>query len=451
MFDDCNGKTSLHDGAALADWNAMLRGFLAHGSATPTHLNRLLTKSPDFAMGLAVKGLFCMLLGRREMVVTAVECLAAAKEGRADHHRERAFIQSLEQWLAGKPSHAIATFEAILRVNPADTLAMKLSQAVRFVMGDADGMRRSVERVIGAHGRDHPFRGFALGCHAFTLEETGDYGAAERVGLEGLQCATDDAWGLHAVAHVYDMTCQPDQGIAVIEDHSGTWLDCNNFRYHVWWHKALLHLDKGDVDQVIDLYDTRIRADKTDDYRDIANAASLLMRLSLEGISVGTRWEELADLAERRIEDACLAFADLHYMLALVGGKRETAIATLLSRISAGAASDTQGEFEHILARPGLDCATGLASFAEGDFAASFAALSAARPAMQTLGGSHAQRDVFERLTIDAGIRAGQLVQSEGILQQRAKLRNGHEDRFAALRHETIAAAQNAGYVVAAQ
>ncbi|MGB5869785.1 MAG: tetratricopeptide repeat protein [Albidovulum sp.] len=451
MIDDCHGETSLQDGAALADWNAMLRGFLAHGASTPTHLGALLTKAPDFAMALALKGLFCMLLGRREMVATAVECLAAARQGRADHPRERAIILSLEQWLAGKPSQSIATFEAILRANPADTLAMKLSQAVRFVMGDAAGMRRSVERVLGAHGADHAFRGFALGCHAFTLEETGDYAGAERAGLEGLQYATDDAWGLHAVAHVYDMTGQPDQGIAVIESHSGTWLDCNNFRYHVWWHKALLHLDRGDVDQVIDLYDTRIRADKTDDYRDIANAASLLMRLSLEGVAVGARWEELADLAERRIEDSCLAFADLHYMLALIGGERQAALAKLLERIGSGAASTPAGEFEHILAHPGLGCATGLAAFAEGDFAASFAALSAARPAMQAIGGSHAQRDVFERLTIDAGIRAGRLAQTDSILRQRTKLRNGHEDRFAALRRESIAAAQNGGYVVAAQ
>ena len=56
-------------------------------------------------------------------------------------------------------------------------------------------MRRSVERVLGAHGSDHAMRGYILGCHAFTLEETGEYAAAERTGLQGLQYATDDAWG----------------------------------------------------------------------------------------------------------------------------------------------------------------------------------------------------------------------------------------------------------------
>ena len=131
--------------------------------------------------------------------------------------------------------------EEVLTENPADTFSAKISHAIRFILGDRMGMRTSIERILPAH-QDHALRGFVLGCHAFTLEETGEYQAAERAGLEGLQHAPDDAWGLHAVAHVYDMTARPDAGIKVIESNTGAWEHCNNFRYHVWWHKALLHL-----------------------------------------------------------------------------------------------------------------------------------------------------------------------------------------------------------------
>ncbi|NRB36802.1 MAG: archaeosortase/exosortase family protein, partial [Rhodobacteraceae bacterium] len=79
------------------------------------------------------------------------------------------------------------------------------------------------------------------------------------------------------------------------------------------WHKALLLLDQGDNDAVLALYDEQVRSEKTDDYRDFSNASSLLMRLELEGVSVGDRWEELAALAETRTDDGCLIFADLHY------------------------------------------------------------------------------------------------------------------------------------------
>lgn len=451
MKDVCFGDTSLQDAASLDAWNATIRGFLGHSAVTPTHLGAVLAANPDFAMAQALRGLFCMLLGRREMVATATEALALAKKGNAAHPREQAMIAALQCWLNGHPSQAIALLEGILLANPADTMAMKLSQAIRFVLGDAKGMRRSVERVLRAHGTDHPLRGFAHGCHAFTLEETGDYAGAEAAGLLGLEAAPDDAWGLHAVTHVYDMTAQSQRGVDLIVARDGSWLHCNNFRYHVWWHKALLHLDMGQIDAVFDIYDTKMRVDKTDDYRDIANASSLLMRLQLEGICVGTRWEELADLSEARIDDGCLAFADLHYMLSLMGGERDLAIQKLLARLGQTAKSAPEAEFDQILAHPGLVCANGLASFAEGNFEASFVALSAARPVMQSVGGSHAQRDVFERLTIDAGIRAGQADKAEALLLQRISLRAGAEDHFTSLRRGAIAALRQNSFVHAAQ
>ena len=451
MIDVCFGDTSLQDAASLNDWNATIRAFLGHSATTPTHLGAVLAANPDFAMAQALRGLFCMLLGRREMVATATEAFAIAKKGRAIHPREQAMIAALQSWLNGHPTQAIAVLEGILLANPADTMAMKLSQAIRFVMGDAKGMRRSVERVLPAHGADHPLRGFAHGCHAFTLEETGDYAGAEAAGLHGLDAAPDDAWGLHAVTHVYDMTAQSQRGIDLITARDGSWLHCNNFRYHVWWHKALLHLDMGQIDAVLEIYDNKMRVDKTDDYRDIANASSLLMRLQLEGICVGTRWDELADLSEARIDDGCLAFADLHYMLALIGGERDLAIQKLLSRLGQTAKSAPEAEFDKILAHPGLACANGLAAFAEGNFEASFIALSAARPVMQSIGGSHAQRDVFERLTIDAGIRAGQADKAEALLLQRISLRAGAEDHFTSLRRGAIAALRQTSFVHAAQ
>ena len=63
---------------------------------------------------------------------------------------------------------------------------------------------------------------------------------------------------------------------------------------------------------------------------------------------------------------------------------------------------------------------------------------------MQLAGGSHAQRDVFERLTIDAGLRAGQLDAAEQLLNERQACRAGREDGYAAARRALIAAGRNA-------
>ncbi|MBY4892994.1 tetratricopeptide repeat protein [Rhodobacteraceae bacterium N5(2021)] len=443
MQTDCFGQPStIATAAGVEAWNATQMAFLAHGAKTPDHLGATLYADPEFALGHAVKGIFLLLLGRGELVQTAREACASAKasdQNRPITVRERAFVSALEIWLGGQPSKAVALLDKVLETAPDDTLAMKIAHAIRFVLGDAQGMRRSIEAVMPAYGQDHPGRGYLMGCHAFALEETGEYGRAAAAGSAALAIRPDDAWGLHAVAHVYDMTAAPEKGLRWLSGREAAWAHCNNFRYHVWWHKALMHLDMGQTDVVLDLYDTLIRADKTDDYRDISNATSLLMRLELEGIDVGDRWDELAETSAARTDDGQLIFADLHYLLALVGGRREDATATLVARIAADGARGST-EMEMRMASPGTAAAQGLEAFGEGDYATAFAGLRRARRHMQLAGGSHAQRDVFERLTIDAGIRSGAMKDALGLLEERTTRRAGRDDRFAATRREMIAA-----------
>ena len=443
MHDICDSPVSLSCQSQLDDWNGVVHGVLSHGTKPGIHLGALLDTNPDFAMGHAARGLFMIMTGRKEMLTIAVASAKISKQTLKDHGgnaREQGWVTALDQWLNDHPTGAIETMEKILRENPRDTISAKLSHAIRFILGDGNGMRRSVERVLGAHGSDHAMRGYILGCHAFTLEETGEYAAAERTGLQGLQYATDDAWGLHAVAHVYDMTANPDAGIKLIEDNVAAWGHCNNFTYHVWWHKALLHLDRGELDVALALYDTKIRQDKTDDYRDIANATSLLMRLELEGMDVANRWAELADFSENRTEDSCLVFADLHYMLALAGANRPDAKAEMTARFARDAVHS--GDMATRIKNPGLAAMAGLNAFSEGRYNDAFVNLAAARPSMQTIGGSHAQRDVFERMTIDAGLRAGRVDQVETFLSERLAQRAGHEDRFTATRFASLADAR---------
>ena len=437
--DICFCPVTLSSSSALEDWNGVIMGLLSHGRQTPVHLGRVMEAAPDFAMGHAARGLFCLMTGRAEMLTTARDAHATAQAMAAQTpvtSREAEWIAALGLWLDGKPTAAIATIEEVLTALPHDTLSMKLSHGIHFMLGDRVGMRASVERVLDAHGDHHGCHGYLLGCHAFALEETGDYALAERTGRAGLEQAGDDAWGLHAVAHVYDMTARLDAGIALIENNTAAWEGSNNFRYHVWWHKALLHLERGETDRALGLYDAQIRADKTDDYRDIANATSLLMRLELEGMDVGPRWDELADFSEARVEDGCLVFADLHYLLALTGADRGNAAAQMAVRFARDATGT--GEMAAQVDAPGTAALAGLNAFAEGRYDTAFLNLAAARPLMPTIGGSHAQRDVFERMTIDAGLRAGRYDATSAILRDRLKQRGGHMDRFAATRFETL-------------
>ena len=424
----------------MVAWNDTQLGFLAHAAATPDHLGKTIASDAGFALPIICKGLFSLLLARKELNAVAVDAETQARklvEARPITRRETAFLEALSDWNKGLPKSSGDQLDRLVAENPYDALAMKLVQAIRFVLGDASGMRSSIEAVIPRLSPDQRVYGYALGCHAFTLEESGDYAQAERVGREGVLHSPDDAWGLHAVAHVYDMTNDTAAGLQWLTKRTQAWAHCNNFRYHVWWHMALMHLDRGEVDTVFDLYDQKIRHDKTDDYRDISNAASLLSRLELDGYKVGDRWEELAQLSQGRTEDGCLVFADLHYVLSLIGGDRKQAVTSLLTRMRKDAATEAS-EMDRIMKHPGLSAAEGLEAFGEGNFTQAFQHLAGVRDAMQTIGGSHAQRDVFERLTIEAALRGGYFDATEQYLVDRTHRRAGKMDRFASMRMDEL-------------
>jgi hypothetical protein len=232
------------------------------------------------------------------------------------------------------------------------------------------------------------------------------------------------------------MTARASEGLTWLEGREASWAHCNNFRFHVWWHRALMYLDLGQYDAAMHLYDAEIRAERTDDYRDISNAASLLSRLEIEGVDVGDRWDELADLAENRATDGCLAFADLHYLLSLIGGEREAAAATLVARMAA--ARPTDGEAKRIIAHPGLKMAQGLQAFAAGAYSRAWLHLQHAQADLCQIGGSHAQRDVFARITIEAALRGGYADAAEAMLQARIKQRAGRVDGYTQRRLELV-------------
>jgi hypothetical protein len=199
------------------------------------------------------------------------------------------------------------------------------------------------------------------------------------------------------------MTGRAEEGLAWLSDQS-QWAHCNNFAYHMHWHVGLFQLELGRVNDALKLYDSAIRNQKTDDYRDIANASSLLRRIELEGLSVGNRWDELADIAERRIDDRQLAFADLHYLIALLGAGRFSSAESLVRGMLE---SGDMGHNGQLSAEIGAPLAAGLVAFQAGRMAEAVAFLAPLQPKIQLVGGSHAQRDVFQQIYLEALVRSG--------------------------------------------
>jgi len=437
-------EITLSNKSAVDIWNKTIKGFLSHAGYTGTTLGETLELDNTFAIAHACKGLFCLILGRRELDATAIQSLASAKASDTQNpvtERERHYITALEAWLNGKPRTSIAEMEKVLKKWPADALAMKLSHGIRFMLGDLLGMRTSIENIIHVYG-GHPAEGYVHGCYAFTLEEAGEYEKAERRGRKALRLAPDDAWGLHAISHVFDMTGRPQAGLEFISDKQQAWEHCNNFSYHMWWHIALMHLELGNYDKVLELYDEDIRQDKTDDYRDISNATSVLLRLEFEGVDVGNRWQELSELCGTRTEDNCVAFADLHYMMALIRGDDQTATTNLLSSMQSCGEVRHHCEMTAAITHPALTAAQGLEAFRDHDFKTAYKCLAKSRPFLQDIGGSHAQRDIFERLAIECALQGGLLNEAKTLLTERDSHR-GHQDGYSMRRWDALEKTSN--------
>ena len=217
-------------------------------------------------------------------------------------------------------------------------------------------MRERVARVLPSWSPNDPGYGFVLGCHAYALEESGDYRQAEETGRRAVELDRGDIWAAHAVAHVAEMEGRLEDGIAWIADLADEWHECSNFALHLKWHEGLYHLELEQHDRVLALYDREVRAESTDEYLDMANAVSLLWRLEQADVSVGARWTELAARAASHVDDHALVFVDLHYLMALAAAGNGAVVEDFLASCERFAASG-QGTEAEVMADVGLPLA----------------------------------------------------------------------------------------------
>src|SRR5579864_4024078 len=194
---------------------ATIAAYCAFRKDTGDRLKETLASDPQLVMGHILRGYFMLLLVKRELVARArqaAEAADAAIKAVGATPRETLHRRALDAWIARDQTRAIEIFEAILVDHPRDILALKLAQFLLFYAGDGRRMRNTVARAIASWHEALPCYGFALGCHAFGLEECGDYEAAERAGRRAVELIPEDIWGALAVAHVFEMRERTAEG-----------------------------------------------------------------------------------------------------------------------------------------------------------------------------------------------------------------------------------------------
>jgi tetratricopeptide (TPR) repeat protein len=428
-------------GEAAAAYDSALRDYLEYRAGAAKSLKATLAADPGFVMGHCLKGYFLLLFGSHAFDSKIEQALAFC-EPRVGQvtPREAAHITALGAWFTGDMRKAGRIWDEILIDHPLDLLALRLQHFNLFYMGNSAALRDAVARVLPAWDGTTPGCGFVHGMYAFGLEESGDYAKAEAQGCQAVEANPDDLWAIHAVAHVLEMQGRRAEGLQWLSQPLELWDDRNAFKEHLWWHRALYHLEHGDHKAVLALYDDAVRRDKDSDfYLNIVNCASLLWRLRFQGVEVGNRWEELADKCEQRVDDHVLIFSDVHFAMALAGGQRFDALER--QRASLEAFADKPNDFAAETVAPvALPLCRAVEAFARQDYARAVDLLLPIRHDTACLGGSHAQRDVFAQLLIEAAIGAGNFKLARALLAERAALKPSSAGtwRKAARVHEAL-------------
>lgn len=409
--------------AAIAPFERAVFELAAHRPGTAPELAKALAADPDLLAAHCLRGFAGVIAGRPGAV-------AAAKAAEADAQAallrrggatpdELVHLSALALAVTG---HLIAAADRLdmLLARRTDLLTLKLAVALRFMSGQPAEMRRTTETGLARWQHGAEGRGFALGCHAFSLGETGDQRNAELEGRAALLLEPHDAWGLHAVAHACEMQGKPEQGIVWVEATRPIWRQCNNFGQHVAWHLALFHVEHRRFDTALAIYDEEVRPLPSDEMRDVANAASLLWRLRQDGVDVGPRWDALAASARSCRTETTLLFGSLHNLLTLIAvGDTEAARQTMMAIELKAIESDDQARVAAQVAVPLGHALLGLGPASAG-----------LSRRLVKLGGSHAQRDVFVRSLAELAANAGDLQSLAAILDARHRIRR--LDRFAA-------------------
>lgn len=414
MAHDVYGNAiSCEDSQAVADLNLFITQMLSYGSQAVRILDTART-FPHCALAQAYAATLIMFSETGQASQNALPYLRAAQQCPANP-REALFIRAVAGWVQGDLFEFLKTLQELVTRFPRDLFSLKLAQTLHLLLGDFEGMLRLSTQALPAVTEV----GYAHGMHAFALEQNHRISEAQACALTALRLNPQDPWAQHAYAHAQETQGHLDEGIRFMREYAHTWSECNSFmRTHNWWHLALFHLDRDEPRAALDLYDHEVWGVWKEYSQDQIGAVALLARLELHDVNVDDRWQALVPYLLTRVDETVSAFNDLHFLYGLARAGQERAVADKLNRFALDAAS-VDPYVRRSWLEVGIPAARGVVAAASGHFDDAVHALRPVMGRLQEIGGSHAQRDLFELIYLNALQRSGQQDGARTLLNKR--------------------------------
>jgi hypothetical protein len=277
------------------------------------------------------------------------------------------------------------------------------------------------ERVAGHYGEDWWFTSYLGWSHT----EAGNLGTGRALSERAMALRSANANAAHGLSHA--MFEQGD--MAEGRKFLAQWLpahDRKSFLHgHLWWHTALSALDEDDLDTALAIYEQHIKpAGRPYPPLNIfTDGASLLWRLALAGKDgLEPHWRDVAAYGDQYFPQAGAHFADVHHALAAAAIGSE-ALDARLAQLEARAADGKLAP-----GRSAIDICRAIKAFADGDNDGAIRLLEPVMAEVVRIGGSHAQRELWEDTLIVAYLRGRHAEKAAGLISARLERRPSARD-----------------------
>ena len=355
---------------------------------------------------------------------------AAAKLSSGLSRRERGFVDVVSKFVHGENHAATAAVHEHLAEFPRDSILMRLAQRLYTQgcvgIGAPDYPPRFYNLMTEAaphYGEDWAF----MGQYAWANHEVGKMDVGMDLAQRSLDLNPANGVAAHSVAHVYYEMSQDDEGAAFL----GSWLEDydrrSTYRVHLSWHQALFELAMGRYNQALGWYERDIRPSVQElKYAALADSASLVWRMKIYGdVSPQAPWSELAGLAAPAADRPGPSFRDAHAALAFTAAGDDESFGRLVDGLQAMANNGDATAREAT-----LPLIKGIGAFGRGDYAEAVSLMEPVYPQLTRVGGSHAQRLVFEDTLLEAYLRAEEFGKATDMLRERLARRESPRELY---------------------
>ncbi|XP_048732564.2 tetratricopeptide repeat protein 38-like isoform X1 [Ostrea edulis] len=363
--------------------NVLYNNMLLGGSEKPLHLNHELQEK------------LAQLNGLKEKVKSITE-------------REERHIDATYLYAQGKRYEAIQAWEDILIDYPTDMMAVRQTFLGMISLGRQQENKDILTRVLPHYTVQTPGYSTVLGWQAFCLEENNYYDLAEKVAKKSLDLERHETYASHTLSHVYLMQGLHDKGLDFMLSTESDWNKCQYLACHNYWHVGIFYAEKGDFDSALEIFDSQVgvRTQQSKNDFNFTDAAHLLYRLRLEDVDVGSRWSMLDETSRMYMYGHGIMFNEAHLFLKSCRDGDRNITGKQLQSLKEYVKDSEVWDTKIIAKEVGIPLCEGILAFENGEYDRAVEILYPLRYDVIRIGGSHAQRDVFNHILIHATLKS---------------------------------------------